>query len=133
MVLILGNLLVAGLEFLGFRFGSLPPVLLQSRIVRRCRAFGLYMSFNFCPCVLWEVGPRVFVAEHPLDIPLSVEFSPVAVLSPLPGFVRVGLFSVLPRASEHKSVQTCEDFACYLMPVIVSPSFDFRAERSYYL
>ena len=66
------------------------------------------MSLDREPRELEQIATGGFVAKDPPIVSFQIQFAPVAVLTPLPGFAWMGEFGVTIGATEHKLVQALE-------------------------
>jgi hypothetical protein len=76
------------------------------------------------PSELKQVTSCLLVAKHPVVVPLAVQFAPVLVLSPVPGFVIMGVARIPAFFQEHPGIKRVKGVAGNGIPVVVCPSPD---------
>jgi hypothetical protein len=116
-----GELAQAGGQELSFTPFALLPVLPQRRVIWRRCPFHQDMRQESEPGKLQEIGPGVFVSEHPSVPSLRIPLAPVPCFAPRPGFMRVSPCHVVPRAPEHPVVQLGKRLAGPRAPEVRGP------------
>jgi hypothetical protein len=89
------------------------------------------VSFYIEPREFKQVSACLFVAKHPVILPIKVQSTPVSLLTPFPVFFWVYTLGVPALSLKHPFVQIIECFGGYACTVIISLSPNNRIERFY--
>jgi len=109
MILDAGNLLSAGWQVVGFRRRPLRPVVPQTWVIGRGCAPDQHMSLDAKPPKLEQEMAGLFVAKHPVVLPVRVQSAPVSLCPPGRGFVWVPGSGEPLFPEEHPGIECMED------------------------
>jgi len=92
-----------------------------------------YVSYNWRPNHLQQVGSGCFVAKDPLVFVLWIEIAPVLLTKPLPGFIRVREPEPAHTPGEDPVIQVSENLFRHVDPEVVRPTSEDRIDLAQYL